>query len=549
LETTLVVGSGLCAAEGKEGIFAASSSSTAMDLMLIASPSNATSMYMPFYYLYLAGYMEKCGIRVTIVDPHFNTLEKNVNHIIDQVKLHNPRYVGLACFVTDYDVIRDLAEKIKEVSSAPLLVGNAQPSISPEDFLYDGSPFDIVAKGEAEDTVREIVTSPGDFNSLKKIKGIAFFDGKSIVTTDKRPLMNLADLGKPAYHLMDMDWYTQPSKYIMRRLATRCAVVYTGRGCPFDCNFCASNVVWNTNDKSTNNVTRMRPLSDVMDELELLQNQYGFEFFYILDDTFGLVDRVIVEFCEEYIKRGLKMLWGAETRAPCMKNPETAQLMKEAGCIQLDFGVESGSPKILELVQKKIKVEQIHTAFDLCHKHGIRTFANLLLNMPQEDDEDLQMSHDLLERIRPTYTSIGLTQPYPGTPLYNQLPKKIDKSDYHTLNRITPIEKFRFADHKHDLTNLLFDWQIKYKQYPFFDRSMFIASWSYWRKILTSKHLLDYLLYFLKDVSRTLMHSIAIRTPLRKLRMKYQSENVMMGLSLEYLNVILRKIRCSFSLW
>jgi anaerobic magnesium-protoporphyrin IX monomethyl ester cyclase len=548
LETTLVLGKDLFAAEEKQGVFATSSSSTAMDLMLIASPSNATSMYMPFYYLYLAGYMEKCGIRVTIVDPHFNTLEKNVNHIIDQVKFHNPRYVGLACFVTDYDVIHDLALKIKEVSNSPLIVGNAQPSISPEDFLYDGSPFDIVAKGEAEETVREIVTSPGDFNSLKKIKGIAFFDGKSIVTTDKRPLMDLADLGKPAYHLMDMDWYTQPSKYIMRRLATRCVVVYTGRGCPFDCNFCASNVVWNTNDKSTNNVTRMRPLSDVMDELELLQNQYGFEFFYILDDTFGLVDRVIVEFCEEYIKRGLKMLWGAETRAPCIKNPETAQLMKKAGCIQLDFGVESGSPKILELVQKKIKVEQIHTAFDLCHEHGIRTFANLLLNMPQENDEDLQMSHDLLERIRPTYTSIGLTQPYPGTPLYNQLPKKIDKSDYHTLNRITPIEKFRFADHNHDLTELLFDWQIKYKQYPFFDRSMFVASWSYWRKIFTSKHLLDYLFYFLKDVSWTLIHSIAIRTPLRELRMKYQSENVM-SLSLEWLNVLRRKLRYGFRLW
>jgi anaerobic magnesium-protoporphyrin IX monomethyl ester cyclase len=541
LKTTLV-------AEEEHGVYAVPPSSSAVDLMLIASPSNATSMYMPFYYLYLAGYMEKCGIGVTIVDPHFKTIEKNVNHIINQVKLHSPRYVGLACFVTDYDVIHDLAVKIKEVSSAPLLVGNAQPSISPEDFLYDGSPFDIVAKGEAEDTVREIITSPGDFNSLKKIKGIAFFDGKSIITTDKRPLMDLADLGKPAYHLMDMDWYTQPSKYIMRRLATRCAVVYTGRGCPFDCNFCASNVVWNTNDKSTNNVTRMRPLSDVMDELELLQNQYGFEFFYILDDTFGLVDRVIVEFCEEYIKRGLKMLWGAETRAPCIKNPETARLMKEAGCIQLDFGVESGSPKILELVQKKIKVEQIHTAFDLCHEHGIRTFANLLLNMPQEDDEDLRMSHDLLERIRPTYTSIGLTQPYPGTPLYNQLPKKIDKSDYHTLNRITPIEKFRFAHHKHDLTKLLFDWQIKYKQYPFFDRSMFVASWSYWRKILTSKHLLDYLFYFLRDVSWTLVHSIAIRTPLRKLRMKYQSENVM-GVSFEWLNVLRRKLRYGFRLW
>jgi anaerobic magnesium-protoporphyrin IX monomethyl ester cyclase len=548
LENNLVAAGDLCGVEGEQEVSSVLPSSNTIDLMLIVSPSNARSMYMPFYYLYLAGYMEKFGIRVTIVDPHFKAQNKNINHIIDQVKLQNPRYIGLACFVTDYDVVHDLALRIKKISSAPLLVGNAQPSISPEDFLYDGSPFDIVAKGEAEETVREIITSPGDFESLNKIKGIAFFDGKSIVTTDKRPLMDLVDLGKPAYHLMDMSWYAQPSKYIIRKLAARCVVVYTGRGCPFDCNFCASNVVWNTNDKSTNNVTRMRPLSDVMDELELLQNQYGFEFFYILDDTFGLVDRVIVEFCEEYIKRGLKMLWGAETRASCIKNEETVQLLKKAGCIQLDFGVESGSPKILELVQKKIKLEHIHTAFDLCQKYGIRTYANLLLNMPQEDDNDLQLTHDLIDRIRPTYTSVGLTQPYPGTPLYNQLTRKIDKSEYHTLNRITPIEKFRFADHKHDLKKLLFDWQVKYKQYPFFDRTMFIAGWPYWRKLLMSKYRLDYLFYYIREISWTLVRSIALRTPLRELRVKHQSEKLL-SIGLELLNALLRKLRYGFRLW
>ena len=162
------------------------SSSSSVELMLISSPSNARSMYMPYYYLYLAGYMEKCGISVTIVDPHLSTVKQNVEYILEQVKHQNPKFIGLACFVTDYDFISDLASKIKDISNAPILVGNAQPSISPEDFLYEGSPFDIVAKGEAEETVREIINSSGDIDSLMKVKGISFFDGKSVMTTEKR---------------------------------------------------------------------------------------------------------------------------------------------------------------------------------------------------------------------------------------------------------------------------------------------------------------------------------------------------------------------------
>jgi anaerobic magnesium-protoporphyrin IX monomethyl ester cyclase len=540
-----------CLSEAELGIPKIITSSNPVELMLISSPSNARSMYMPNYYLYLAGYMEKCGISVTIVDPHLSTVKQNVEYILDQVKHQNPKFIGLACFVTDYDFISDLALKIKDISNAPILVGNAQPSISPEDFLYEGSPFDIVAKGEAEETVREIINSSGDIDSLMKVKGIAFFDGKSVVTTEKRPLMDLADLGRPAYHLMDMDWYTQPGKYTIRRLAARCVVVYTGRGCPFDCNFCASNVVWNTNDKSLgNNVTRMRPLDVVMDELEILQNKYGFDFFYIGDDTFGLVDRVIVDFCNEYKRRGLKMLWGAETRAPCIKNPETVKLLKEAGCIQLDFGVESGSPKILELVQKKIKVEHIHTAFDLCHQYGIRTFANMLLNMPQENEEDLRMSHELLERIRPSYTSIGLTQPYPGTPLYDEMPLEIDKSEYHLLNRITPVDKFRFAEHNHDLSQMLFEWQVKYKQFPFFDSSMYAADWTYWKHILKSRYRLHYLWFFIKDMSWTFLHSIYIRSPLREFKTRHKSEN-MIGLGFDlwgaFRDILAVKIRKQFT--
>lgn len=484
-------------------------SGTEMDLMLIVSPANARSVYMPFYYLYLAGYMEKHGISVSIVDPHFKKLDENIAYILNQVETEKPKYVGLACFVTDYNVVHDVAVRIRSISDATLLAGNAHPSVAPQDFLYAGSPFDIVVRGEGEETVREIVTS-NNLRSLDSIDGIAYFDGNSVAITRNRKLIDLSECGKPAYHLLDMDWYTQPTKNIIRRLATVCAVIYTGRGCPYDCSFCASNAVWRTNDRSGGSYIRQRPLKVVMEELSLLQYKYGFDFFYILDDTFGIRESDIIEFCYEYKKSGLKMQWAAMSRVNCIKKPEVVKILKDSGCIQLDFGVESGSQKLLDVINKKIKVQQIINSFDLCHKFRIRTFANMLLNLPHEDQEDLELSHLLLERIRPTYVSIGLTQPYPGTLIYKSLGKSICKEDYHLLDREIPLEEFRLASHGFDLRKLLYQWQLKYKVYTLFEKSMISIGFSYWKILLFSRFRGRYFMFFIENLVRTPLSYIKV---------------------------------------
>jgi len=470
-----------------------------MDLMLIVSPANARTAYMPYYYLYLAGYLEKHDINVTIVDPHFRDKNKNITHILDQIKSVKPKFIGLACFVTDYNIVHDLAVRIKSISDATLLVGNAHASIAPQDFLYAGSPFDIVVRGEGEVTVKEIINS-NNLRQLGGIDGIAYFDGASVVVTKNRKLIDMADCGQPAYHLLDMDWYLKPTRHLIRRLVTVCAVIYTGRGCPFDCTFCATNTVWSTNDRGGGAYVRRRPLNAVMEDLSMLQNKYGFDFFYILDDTFGIREADIIEFCNEYKKSGLKMLWAAESRAPCIKNPDVVKLMKDSGCIQLDFGVESGSQKMLDGINKKMKVHQIIHAFDLCRKVGIRTFANMLINLPQETEEDLELSHQLLERIRPTYISFGMTQPYPGTAIYKALGKPLAKEDYYLLNTLCPPEKFRLAWHALDFQRLAYQWQVKYKVVTLFQRSMFSVGIEYWKKVIFSKSRVKYSLYFMRTM-------------------------------------------------
>ncbi|GAB6285730.1 MAG: hypothetical protein STSR0009_19310 [Methanoregula sp.] len=473
-----------------------------MDVSFIVSPSNVNSEYMPFYFLYLAGYLEKEGFICEILNNIQSDEESYYSNIIAHLNETKPRYTALATFVTDFDQSLTLASRIKEETGIPVIVGNAHPSISPQDFIFPGSPFDIVVRGEGELTLREILSIGNDRDHLNDIKGIAFLYNGNIRITPKREIMDLHDCGMPAYHMLDMNRYSRPTKYIIRRVPASCAIIYIGRGCPFKCGFCAANAVWQANEcPQGQSFVRLRSIKTVIEELTLLEKKYGFDFFYIMDDTFGITENEVTEFCEAYQKSGLTMLWGADTRvnSSCFKNESVLALMRNAGCLQLDLGVETGSPRLLKIIRKGITVEQIHHAFALCRKYGIRTFANILINLADETEEDISLTVDLLSEIRPTVISVGVTQPYPGTDFYEHYIKKpIKPEEYRNLNRLLPSEEYRMARHTLPLHEMLLHFQYKYGIYTPFEFSVLKIDPRYWKKILHSSHRTQYLIYFVK---------------------------------------------------
>ena len=472
------------------------------DISFIVSPTNVNSEYMPFYFLYLAGFLEKEGYCCEIYNQESKNEEVYYQEVIDYLKKTKPRFVGLATFVTDFEQSLSLAELIKKETGITIIVGNAHPSICPEDFIYPGSPFDIAVRGEGEVTLKEILRSTLDNEELNEINGISYLDGNTCRTTEKREIINLKECGMPAYHKIDMGRYTRPTKYIIRRMPASCAVIYTGRGCPFKCGFCAANSVWNANScPKGQSLVRKRPVEIVIKELEILEKKYGFDFFYIMDDTFGIIENDITEFCDAYQKSGLTMLWGAETRvnSSCFKNEKLLGLMKESGCLQLDFGVETGSPRLLKIIRKGITVDQIRNAFTLCRKYNIRTFANILLNLPTETEVDIQMTDNLLKEITPTITGFGVTQPYPGTMFFEEFIKKsMKKEDYKNLNRLLPSNDYRMAYHSVPLQKLLYYFQFKYGVYTPVEISILKSDWRYWEKILCSSRKCQYLYSFIK---------------------------------------------------
>ena len=151
-----------------------------LDFLFIVSPTNATNPYPPFYYLYLTAYLEAHGFSCRIVDP-----KGRGDHwpVIGQaLQQYKARFVGLSALHPDYDVMVRLARLIKaHQPNTTLLVGNAHPTLQPEDFIFAGSPFDVAVRGEGEETCLALAS----LNHKQDVSGIAYFD-EGIVQTGAR---------------------------------------------------------------------------------------------------------------------------------------------------------------------------------------------------------------------------------------------------------------------------------------------------------------------------------------------------------------------------
>ncbi|HDK17253.1 MAG TPA: radical SAM protein, partial [Nitrospirae bacterium] len=164
-----------------------------------------------------------------------------------------------------------------------------------------------------------------------------------------------------------------------------------------------------------------RSVKNVVDEMEHLNKTYGMKGIYFCDDTFTLSPKWVREYCEELKKRGLKIKWACQSRVD-QTDEDLMRVMKNSGLVQLDFGVESGSEKILKVLGKGghgDRTEQIKHSFKLCKKLDIRTLATFIIGNPEETKEDIEQTFSLAKEIKADYTAFYFLTPYPGTDIYD----------------------------------------------------------------------------------------------------------------------------------
>lgn len=378
-----------------------------MRVLLISTPYPLEENPIPSLSLsYLAAVLQEEGIEVQILD--LLVTKYSSDKVRNKLEEYQPQVVGATCVTLNYPTAARILKVCKDFDPGIVTVmGGPHVSFALEETLLRAPWIDVVVIKEGERTLVELVRALEKGVGFSQVAGIAFREDKRVVQTEPRPLIeNLDELPLPSRNLLPL------SKY--RALGAPCNLI-TSRGCPYGCIFCSGRRMFGRR-------VRFRNPRLVVDEIEIIHKELGFEKINIVDDTFTLNHRHARNVCEEIIRRNLPIQWTVFARVDTVTR-DLLEIMKEAGCTYLLFGVESGSEQILKTVNKGITVDDVRRGTKLTTEAGIKVFASFILGLPGESPETARQSVDLAQELRREYGSqygFHMLSPLPGTELYEK---------------------------------------------------------------------------------------------------------------------------------
>lgn len=345
--------------------------------------------------------------------------------------------VGFQAWSKDIHEIKKVCTKIKEICPKVVtIVGGIHPTMVPEGTLnFFGNCLDYAYKGEGEFGFKmflEMLTScDRSESSIASIPGLVWRSSTGIRINENTLMTDLDSLGFPAWDLMPPSTYPESPHGAFYRNFPVAPIIVT-RGCPYPCTFCSAKA-------ASGEKLRSRSIDHVINELKMLYYKFGVREFQIEDDNFTLNNKYVEEFCETLLSLGLKMEWSFPNgiRLDTIDRP-LLKLMRKTGCYALNFGIESGSQRVLDMIKKRITLEQIREQLTMASEEGFDIGGFFIIGFPTETKEEIEDTIRFACSLPLDRVGVSYFQPFPGTYLFYDLEKKgeieMDWADNHHLS-------------------------------------------------------------------------------------------------------------------
>jgi len=381
-------------------------------ILLIYPPSKLQiHQSFPLGLLNIARILEDAGHEVRVLDANAAKRKMNIPDIVQYAQHMKPDIIGISLLTSFIKSAYQLvAELKKDGVKAKLLAGGPHATIVPEEPLAYG--FDAAVNGEGEATIIEAVQGLQGHLSKDQVKGWSYrnTEGKYIRTEPRPPIHNLDDLPLPARHKVNPEDYGKNNAHVLH------TNIFSSRGCPARCAFCSGHMFGKK--------FRFRSAEGMIEEIIHIHKNYGTNHFHFVDDAMTVDKDRMKEFCQRLQEIRLPITWSMMTRIDLV-NETLLREAFQAGCTQVDYGVESGHPETLKRIHKPHTVEMVRQVIPMTKAAGIKPYVFFILGFPWEDVRALQNTYDLMielsayvDLFHPAVASILI--PFPGTEIYEK---------------------------------------------------------------------------------------------------------------------------------
>lgn len=365
-------------------------------------------LYPSLGLLTLGAYLRLRGIDVAMVDL---TFEHDFRAVRRALHALHPDVVGVHTKTLTFPRAAAIAAESKEAGSFTL-AGGPDAATRPEVYLDAG--FDAVVPGEGEATLADLAFRVSEGAPVAPTPGVVVREGRRVARGPPRPLLrNLDELPLPAWDLVDMERYLSAWQ---TATGERRAAVLTSRGCPFDCSWCSKPTFGRT--------FRQQSPERVLAELRELKSRFRVDYVRFCDDVFGVSRPWLERLLSGMIEERLGLRYECLARVDLLK-PDLLGPMRDAGLARVYVGVESGSQKMLDLMNRGTKLRQVERTAEALRAAGVRQFWFLMLGYPGETLDDIEATFQLFRRFSPEEYSVSIAVPIPGTRFHTKVKDRL----------------------------------------------------------------------------------------------------------------------------